>query len=150
MCGIAGLINWPDEVGAIAAMSDAIAHRGPDGAATWFGRGDAHSIALAHRRLSIIDLSEAANQPFRKDGLVMVFNGEIYNYRELRRTLESAGVSFRTSSDTEVLLEAFRAWGTDCFARLRGMFALAICDEAQVTISDMPCEDVIALYGTGD
>ncbi|MGH6914250.1 MAG: asparagine synthase (glutamine-hydrolyzing), partial [Geminicoccales bacterium] len=83
-------------------------------------------VRLGHRRLSIIDLSDAANQPFEKDGLVIVFNGEIYNYRALAQELRSAGVSFRTSSDTEVLLEAWRQWGPGCLNRLRGMFAFAL------------------------
>jgi asparagine synthase (glutamine-hydrolysing) len=130
MCGIAGLWNWPGADRAIVRMSGSIEHRGPDGAAVWMSSAENPRVVFAHRRLSIIDLSEAANQPFVKDGLTMVFNGEIYNYKELRAELESAGVRFRTNSDTEVLLEAFRAWDTACFARLRGMFALAVFNEA--------------------
>ena len=99
-------------------MSDALAHRGPDAAGTWTGPDDAERVRLGHRRLSIIDLSAAANQPFVKDGLVLVFNGEIYNYRQLRAELGGAGISFRTSSDTEVLLEAWRRWGPASLRRL--------------------------------
>lgn len=128
MCGVAGLWNWPGAAERIDAMSHAIEHRGPDGSAVWTSGGVGPRLALAHRRLSIIDLSEAANQPFEKDGLIMVFNGEIYNYQELRRELEGTGIRFRTHSDTEVLLEAFRAWDTACFTRLRGMFALGVYD----------------------
>lgn len=109
-------------------MIDALAHRGPDATQTWNGLRTGAPVALAHARLSIIDLSAAANQPFEKDGLVLVFNGEIYNYRELARTLEAIGVRFRTSSDSEVLLEAWRKWGPESLDRLRGMFAFAIYD----------------------
>ncbi len=94
---------------------------------------DTERVRLGHRRLSIIDLSAAANQPFVKDGLVLVFNGEIYNYRQLRAELGGAGVSFRTSSDTEVLLEAWRRWGPASLRRLRGMFAFALFDERHTT-----------------
>lgn len=116
-------------------MNGEIAHRGPDGEgqydrdATGDTIGAGVDVHLAHRRLSIIDLSSAADQPFVKDGLVLVFNGEIYNYRSLRAMLEATGVRFRTSSDTEVLLEAWRAWGPDSLRRLRGMFAFALYDE---------------------
>ena len=83
---------------------------------------------LCHRRLSIIDLSSAANQPFEKDGLILIFNGEIYNYRQLQSELRPAGATFRTSSDSEVLLEAWRHWGPASLDRLRGMFAFALYD----------------------
>jgi asparagine synthase (glutamine-hydrolysing) len=119
----------------IAAMSEAIAHRGPDAAGTWTSPDDAHRIRLGHRRLSIIDLSAAANQPFVKDGLVLVFGGEIYNYRELQSELRAAGTAFRTNSDTEVLLEAWRRWGPASLRRLRGMFAFALFDERTGTLT---------------
>src|SRR6188472_3005162 len=122
MCGILGTYDLAVDAGRWAAMSDALAHRGPDAAGTWTGSGDAERVRLGHRRLSIIDLSAAADQPFVKDGLVLVFNGEIYNYRELRAELSGAGVRFRTNSDTEVLLEAWRRWGSTSLCRLRGMF----------------------------
>ena len=99
------------------------------------GPDDTERVRLGHRRLSIIDLSAAANQPFVKDGLVLVFNGEIYNYRQLRAELSGAGISFRTSSDTEVLLEAWRRWGPASLRRLRGMFAFALFDERQGTLT---------------
>ena len=88
------------------------------------------SIHLGHRRLSIIDLSTSANQPLVKGGLALVYNGELYNYRELRAELEKQGASFITSSDTEVVLEAWRHWGPDALPRFRGMFAFAIADTA--------------------
>ena len=135
MCGIVGTYDIAVDAGRWAAMSDALAHRGPDAAGTWTGPDDPDRVRLAHRRLSIIDLSAAANQPFVKDGLVLVFNGEIYNYRQLRAELGGAGVSFRTSSDTEVLLEAWRRWGPASLRRLRGMFAFALFDERQGTLT---------------
>ena len=136
MCGILGaygVATVDDQV--VAAMSDAIAHRGPDAAGTWTSSDDAHRVRLGHRRLSIIDLSDAANQPFVKDGLVLVFCGEIYNYRELRAELRDAGTGIRTDSDTEVLLEAWRRWGPASLRRLRGMFAFAIYDERRRTLT---------------
>ncbi|MGH2394792.1 MAG: asparagine synthase (glutamine-hydrolyzing), partial [Candidatus Limnocylindria bacterium] len=109
-------------------MADRIGHRGPD--ASGLEDMSPHTpLQLAHRRLSIIDLSAAADQPFVKDGLHLSYNGELYNYRDLRAALESRGVRFRTGSDTEVVLECWREWGPDALPRLRGMFAFAIYDE---------------------
>jgi asparagine synthase (glutamine-hydrolysing) len=128
MCGIAGIYNRPELHDQLPAMTESIAHRGPD-AAGCFIRSEPWPVALGHRRLSIIDLSSTANQPFVKDGLVLVFNGEIYNYRSLQRELSSQGTRFVTNSDTEVLLEAWRAWGPASLDRLRGMFAFALFDQ---------------------
>jgi asparagine synthase (glutamine-hydrolysing) len=128
MCGIAGAYNLPEVIDRLPAMTDSIAHRGPDAAGT-YRRSEPCPVALGHRRLSIIDLSAAANQPLAKDGLVLVFNGEIYNYRALRAELAQQGVRFTTGSDSEVLLEAWRAWGPASLDRLRGMFAFALLDE---------------------
>jgi glutamine phosphoribosylpyrophosphate amidotransferase len=136
VCGILGAYNVAAvDDQCIAAMSEAIAHRGPDAAGTWNSPDEAHRVRLGHRRLSIIDLSAAANQPFVKDGLVLVFCGEIYNYRELRSELRAAGTGFRTDSDTEVLLEAWRRWGPASLRRLRGMFTFALFDERQGTLT---------------
>lgn len=123
MCGIAGFSGFKDNV-ALAGMANTIQqHRGPDNQSTW----NDEYIAFAHQRLSIIDLSNAANQPFRKEGLVIVFNGEIYNYKELKSKLETEKqVKFLTSSDTEVLLEMYNHYGTECLNSLIGMFAFAI------------------------
>ncbi len=129
MCGITGSYQREDGRQRALVMSDRIAHRGPDGDGIHSvvdGRVDAH---LAHRRLSIIDLSPAGGQPFCKDGLVLAYNGELYNYRELRAELGSCGVRFRSSSDTEVVLEAWRRWGPRALERFRGMFAFALLDE---------------------
>ncbi len=128
MCGIAGIYRLPDAEKRVPEMLAAIAHRGPDAVGSY--RADApEGTHLGNRRLSIIDPSSAADQPFIDDGLCLVYNGEIYNFRELRRDLESEGATFRTSSDTEVLIKAWRHWGPSCLERLRGMFAFAIFDE---------------------
>jgi asparagine synthase (glutamine-hydrolysing) len=126
MCGILGGINIVGFASALPALLDRIAHRGPDSAGTHVEEGPGGTVALGHRRLSIIDLSSAANQPFEKDGHILVFNGEIYNYRQLTKDLKGLGVVFRTHSDTEVVLEAWKNWGPNCLARMRGMFAFAI------------------------
>jgi asparagine synthase (glutamine-hydrolysing) len=126
MCGIVGGINVVGLASALPTLLDRIAHRGPDAAGTHTEEGPGGTVALGHRRLSIIDLSAAANQPFEKDGHILVFNGEIYNYRRLADELKALGVVFRTHSDTEVVLEAWKNWGPKCLARLRGMFAFAI------------------------
>jgi asparagine synthase (glutamine-hydrolysing) len=103
-------------------------HRGPDGAGEWWSRDG--RVGLAHRRLAIIDLSPAGHQPMSDASgtLTIVFNGEIYNHTELRAELFAKGESFRSQSDTEVILAAYREWGTDCLLRLNGMFAFALYD----------------------
>ena len=128
MCGVAGAFLQPDGAGLVRTMTDRIAHRGPD-AAGLTDMSPKTSVQLAHRRLSIIDLSTAADQPFVKDGLHLSYNGELYNYRELRNILRGKGVRFSTESDTEVVLEAWRHWGTAALPRFRGMFAFAVYDE---------------------
>src|SRR5262249_35034142 len=110
-------------------MTDRIAHRGPDAAGSWNHEDDRVTVQLGHRRLSIIDLSTAADQPLSKDGLTIVYNGELYNYRRVRAELVVRGVSFVTESDTEVVLEAWRHWGPGALHRFRGRFAVAIADD---------------------
>ncbi|MBV8031883.1 MAG: asparagine synthase (glutamine-hydrolyzing) [Betaproteobacteria bacterium] len=134
MCGIAGWIapiRVAPEEGALQPMLDALVHRGPDGAGQFaFGapKSGARGV-LGHRRLAIID-PEGSRQPMRdaQAGLALTFNGEIYNFRELRRELEKHGAAFERDSDTEVLLRAYERWGTQCVHRLRGQFAFAIWD----------------------
>ncbi|RIV90895.1 amidotransferase 1, exosortase A system-associated [Aurantiacibacter xanthus] len=132
MCGIAGIFHCgtvkPVDPGRVARMCDVLAHRGPDGAGVWSAPG----VALGHRRLSIIDI-EGSPQPMLSpdERAAIVFNGEIYNYRELRRDLVALGEQFRTDGDTEVILAAWRRWGPDCVRRLDGMFAFAIYDQGE-------------------
>ncbi|MEV0290026.1 MULTISPECIES: asparagine synthase (glutamine-hydrolyzing) [unclassified Kribbella] len=129
MCGIAGCYQQHDGLALAQTMNDRIAHRGPDADGVYrFEDGDIRAY-LAHRRLSIIDLSSGADQPFTKRGLTISYNGELYNYKELRAELVRAGVTFRTHSDTEVVLEAWRRWGPAALSRFRGMFAFAMLDE---------------------
>src|SRR3984957_10100088 len=111
-------------------MTTRIEHRGPDAGGVWSHEDERVSIHLGHRRLSIIDLSTAADQPLRKGDLSLVYNGELYNYRELRAELQKEGATFVTSSDTEVVLEGWRHWGPAAFNKFRGMFALARADIA--------------------
>ncbi len=135
MCGLVTVIGPAPSVSdaVVGAMRDRLAHRGPDGAGLVVKYLGAMSIVMAHRRLSIIDLTEAASQPMMSaDGrLTIVFNGEIYNYIEIRAQLQAEGVTFRTSSDTEVLLASYQHWGVNCLSRLNGMFAFVILDEGK-------------------
>ncbi len=133
MCGIAGIVDLGGGTvapGAIERLTGLIAHRGPDGAGFWFS--DDKRIALGHRRLAIIDPGARGDQPMISgDGrYVIVYNGEIYNFLELRGELEASGVEFRTESDTEVILAAWQAWGTGMLLRFNGMWAFAIADKA--------------------
>ena len=130
MCGIAGQYCYggsrPDEK-LLAAMSERLAHRGPDGQGTYIHR----NIGLAHRRLAIIDLSENAHQPMSNEDntLWLVYNGEIYNYPELREEVERKGHTFRSKTDSEVILHAYEEWGTACLDHFNGMWAFALWDE---------------------
>lgn len=129
MCGIAGIFHLetakPVDPDRVKRMTDAIAHRGPDGAGVWTAPG----VGLGHRRLSIIDL-EGGAQPMQSDdsALTLTFDGEIYNFRELRQELETAGFAFHTQSDSEVILHGWRRWGVGCVSHFQGMFAFAIHD----------------------
>lgn len=135
MCGIAGIVSpgAPVASATLAAMTESLAHRGPDACGLFIrpsGAGSPH-VGLGHRRLSILDLSDAGAQPMQsEDGaFTLVFNGEIYNYPDLRRDLEAAGHIFRSTSDTEAILRGYMAWGEGVVARLKGMFAFALWDE---------------------
>jgi asparagine synthase (glutamine-hydrolysing) len=130
MCGIAGCYQQADGRELTGVMTDRIAHRGPDAVGVWSHTGERVSIHLGHRRLSIIDLSSAADQPLHKGSLTLVYNGELYNYRELRADLVGMGVTFDTESDTEVVLEAWRCWGPAALEKFRGMFAFALANTA--------------------
>jgi len=144
MCGIAGIIRFGDapvDLDKLRGMLGKLVHRGRDSFGIAYGSArnqaertfiSAGEVALGHRRLSIIDLSMAASQPMQYDDgrLWLVFNGEIYNYLELRSELVTSGYLFKTGSDTEVVLAAYRCWGKQCVERFNGMFAFALWDEA--------------------
>jgi asparagine synthase (glutamine-hydrolysing) len=134
MCGIAGVARYDcsPEAGDVAVMLQRLQHRGPDGNGIW----QEQHACLGHRRLSVLDLSTAANQPMIDDSgrYVIVFNGEIYNFRQLRQSLLDAGEVFRTTGDTEVLLKLFRRRGPACLEQLNGMFAFAIWDRNEKTL----------------
>ena len=135
MCGITGIVNlngMPAEHAVLKRMTDAIIHRGPDGEGQYVDG----SVGLGHRRLAIIDLSAAGHQPMAtEDGrFVLTYNGEIYNFRELRTELESHGYQFHSRTDTEVLLKSFMHWGLDCLTKFNGMFAFAILDKKERTV----------------
>lgn len=128
MCGICGYskLNEAIDKRTFDKMTDVVAHRGPDGRGVFYDNG----VALGHRRLSIIDLSSEAAQPFEyKDRYVCVFNGEIFNYIELREELKEKGYSFKTSSDTEVLIAAYDYYGEKCVSHFNGMWAFCIYDK---------------------
>lgn len=135
MCGITGWFDCrerrPPNQALVRTMNDAVRHRGPDGEGFHFEPG----LALGHRRLAIIDLQTGGQPMFTEEGRVaIVFNGEIYNYRELRDTLQNLGHVFRTRSDTEVILRAWVHWGRRCVERLHGMFAFALWDRREETL----------------
>jgi asparagine synthase (glutamine-hydrolysing) len=128
MCGICGVValDRPPEQDTVERMGAELDHRGPDSAGTFAADG----VALGARRLAIVDLSAAGAQPFgSEDGaLRLVHNGEVYNYRELRRDLEARGRTFRSETDTEVILASYLEWGEACVERFNGMWAFALWD----------------------
>jgi len=135
MCGVNGVFSYRGgriDLDELRRTREAQAARGPDGAGEYVS--DDGGVGFGHRRLSIIDLSEAATQPMASDDgrLIVTFNGEIYNYRELRRELEAEGCVFRSHSDTETLLHLYRRRGLEMFAQLRGMYAFAISTPTSV------------------
>lgn len=131
MCGIAGAFGADLlDRSRIEAALGSLRRRGPDARGWYQDRIGPAAATLLHTRLAIIDLDQRANQPFVRDGIALVFNGEIYNYLEIRTELESRGTQFLTRSDTEVLLEAYRSWGIGCLDRLEGMWAFALLDKA--------------------
>lgn len=133
MCGIAGFIDFnkktPDDV--LSKMTDIMQHRGPDGDGHYLDKTAEAYTGLGHRRLSIIDLSNAAGQPMQFEHLQLIFNGEIYNYNEIRDELIAKGHHFITHSDTEVILHSYKEWGNKCVDRFIGMFAFVIYDQQQ-------------------
>ncbi|MEQ1797590.1 MAG: asparagine synthase (glutamine-hydrolyzing) [Lacibacter sp.] len=136
MCGIAGIISMNQQhvsTERLKAMTDAIAHRGPDGEGFWINENK--TVGFGHRRLAIIDLSDAAAQPFHYlNRYSITYNGEIYNYIELKEDLLKKGYQFRTQSDTEVILAAYDCWKEECLQQFDGMFAFAIWDEHEQSL----------------
>lgn len=125
MCAITGLISKRSiDQELFKTMNNLARHRGPDGEGYFFVNG----VALGHRRLAILDLSDAGEQPMERSGLQITFNGEIYNYKELRIELEKVGHKFHSDTDTEILLASYQEWGKDCVKRFNGMWAFAIYD----------------------
>lgn len=137
MCGITGFCSFNNSIlnpiETLRDMTDAISHRGPDDAGYLIVKTDYGIVGLGHRRLSIIDLSSSGHQPMTDElkGLSIVFNGEIYNYKAVKQELLSLGYSFKSSSDTEVILKAFKHWGESCADHFIGMFAFAIFDKTK-------------------
>lgn len=133
MCGICGIIDYKRPVDAenLGAMISSMRHRGPDHMGQSLHSGEGWHSGLGHARLSVIDLSTCANQPMSYGSLTIVFNGEVYNFREIRRELETLGHAFGTDSDTEVVLHSFSQWGIRCVDRFIGMFAFAVLDTAE-------------------
>ena len=133
MCGITGFVDYKkkstEEI--LKNQSDALAHRGPDGEGQIIIAADKALIGLGHRRLSIIDLTEAGRQPMQYEHLTIVFNGEIYNYAEIEKELQAEGHVFKGHSDTEMILHAYSVWGIECIQKFIGMFAFALYDEQQ-------------------
>ncbi len=133
MCGIAGILSKNPEFISqhrIKTMTDAISHRGPEGEAFYINADS--TVALGHRRLSIIDLSDDAAQPMQyANRHRIIHNGELYNYIEVRSELKKKGYTFTTESDTEVIVAAYDAYGTTCLQHFDGMFAFAIWDERE-------------------
>jgi asparagine synthase (glutamine-hydrolysing) len=128
MCGIAGF-NWKDQ-SAVEAMADAMRHRGPDDRGTYLDE----KVSLGHTRLSILDLSPKGHQPMHFENLTIVFNGEIYNFQEIRKELELLGYKFISGTDTEVILAAYHRWGEKCVERFNGMWAFCIYDRNRQTL----------------
>ncbi len=134
MCRIVGFwdfnFNWQYNLEEVAlSMRDSLSHGGPDYAGLYLE--PKNGLALTHRRLSIIDLSPSGHQPMEFENLVIIYNGEVYNFREIREYLEKKGYRFFSNSDTEVILKAFHRWGVNSVHRFRGMFAFAIWDKTQ-------------------
>jgi len=136
MCGIAGVIQQNQQINKdlLGEMRDTFSYRGPDDKGLWIDQDD--KIGLAHRRLSIIDPTPDGHQPMLDDetGNVIVFNGEVYNYIEIRKQLEKLGIQFKTHTDTEVILKAYRVYGQNCIKHFNGMFAIAIWDRSEKSL----------------
>jgi len=135
MCGIAGLINLngdPVPLSSLRKMTDAIKHRGPDGEGQWID----NNVGIGHRRLAIIDLTSAGHQPMSSldDRYILSYNGEVYNFKEIRNELKTIGYKFKSQTDTEVVLNSLVHWGKDALLKFNGMFAFALWDKKEKTL----------------
>ena len=131
MCGICGYVNKKMlKKGILSEMNDTMYHRGPNDSGVWEQEVEDFSVGMAHRRLSILDLSELGHQPMlsSNEDVIVVFNGEIYNYKEIKEELQKKKYSFQSNCDTEVIIAAYQEWGYECFDKFNGMFAIAIYD----------------------
>ena len=130
MCGILGIARTNGDLNesSLERCLDLLGHRGPDAAGKNIMRGDFGAVGFGHTRLAILDLSDAGIQPMAFEDLMITYNGEIYNYREIREELLHSGYGFNSDTDTEVALKAFHCWGVEAFSRFRGMFAFSIFD----------------------
>ncbi|MBK6989906.1 MAG: hypothetical protein IPH33_17640 [Bacteroidetes bacterium] len=135
MCGITGFVDFKNQSGkdTLVQMSDDLIHRGPDDSGNEFFETQFYSLGLGFRRLSIIDLSLAGHQPMVDESKKywIIFNGEVYNFSEIRQELVASGFSFRSNSDTEVILKSYIKWGLDCINKFIGMFSIAIFDSVK-------------------
>ena len=137
MCGIAGLVDFGknSNVGILKKMTDILFNRGPDDGGYFFEGFKQSQVGLGHRRLSIMDLSNHGHQPMAFNHLTMVYNGEVYNFKEIREELEKKGYRFQSHSDTEVILKAYHQWGVEAVHRFNGMFAISIFDSQAQTLT---------------
>ena len=131
MCGIVGIWDFenPIEPSLLEAMRNTLEHRGPDDRGLYID--EEMNLGLGHQRLSILDLTPLGHQPMEHDGLWIVHNGEIYNFKAIREDLKKKGYRFKSESDTEVILKSFREWGLDAVHRFRGMFAFCLWDAGE-------------------
>jgi len=136
MCGITGLIDFNSSSSEqiLLQMTDSIIHRGPDGSGKEFIQRENYQLGFGHRRLSIIDLTETGKQPMHFNSVWITFNGEIYNYKEIRSELIKLGHNFIGNSDTEVILHSYIQWGINCISKFIGMFVFVIYDEVKQLI----------------
>ncbi len=132
MCGISGFVDFhaKSTEATLKAMTDTLHHRGPDDSGYFFEGNTVHTLGLGHRRLSILDLSAHGHQPMEFENLTIAYNGEVYNFKEIRKELDQLGYRFVSDSDTEVLLKAFHRWGISAVEKFNGMFAIALYDKA--------------------
>ncbi|REG91487.1 asparagine synthase (glutamine-hydrolyzing) [Algoriphagus antarcticus] len=131
MCGVAGFVDFKCGSGSniLSNMVSTLNHRGPDDEGTYLDEVDQYQLGLGHKRLSILDLSPLGHQPMKYENLVIVYNGEVYNFKEIRQELESLGYDFQSQSDTEVILKSYHCWGDEMVLKLNGMFAIIMFDK---------------------